>query len=270
MKMNRLFYILAAAMLPVWGNAQTTSDDGDDFGTILSVEADKKINKKFSVGAEFEMRTRDDMHEVDRWSGGVSASYKLLSWLKASAGYVLLYDNNERYSYYDADDDYVVRGLVNEGDPKKYAEYWGLRHRFNVSLTGSYKLGTFGLSLRERWQYTYRPAHTVDQRLKLWDEDEDGPVYDGKQHTFSAKGKNILRSRFQVEYKIKGFPATPFANVELFNALRLEKVRYTAGAEWKINKHHLVTMYYRYQHSNDSSDDEPNRHAIGLTYNIKF
>ena len=88
--MKRLFGVLALAMMSVAGFAQS-----DDFGTILSVEADKKINKKFSVGLEAEMRTRDDVKKVDRWSAGVQASYKVSSWLKASAGYTFLYDNNE-------------------------------------------------------------------------------------------------------------------------------------------------------------------------------
>ena len=138
--------LLALALIPAFGFAQ------DDFGTILSVEAEKKINKKFTLGLDAEMRTRDDVKEVDRWSGGVSVSYKLLSWLKVSAGYVFIYDNNERISYYDDDDKKVINGVVNAGDPKKCAQYWGPRHRFNVSLTGSYKLGQFGFSLRERWQ----------------------------------------------------------------------------------------------------------------------
>ena len=65
------------------------------------------------------MRTRDHLKAVDRWSVGVSVSYKLLSWLKASAGYTLLYDNFERISYYDEDDGKVKKGIVNVGDPKK-------------------------------------------------------------------------------------------------------------------------------------------------------
>ena len=81
-------------MLPVAALAQS-----DDFGTILSVEADHKVNKKLSVGIEAEMRTRDDVKTTDRWSAGVNASYKLTSWLKASAGYIFLYDNNEKYSW---------------------------------------------------------------------------------------------------------------------------------------------------------------------------
>ena len=114
--MKRLFGVLALAMMSVAGFAQS-----DDFGTILSVEADKKINKKFSVGLEAEMRTRDDVKKVDRWSAGVQASYKVSSWLKASAGYTFLYDNNEKASYYDDDDEvYPIKHRMN------LKEYFGL------------------------------------------------------------------------------------------------------------------------------------------------
>ena len=255
-------YLLLAIMsaLPFGVFAQS-----DDFGTILSVEADKKITKPLHVGIEAEMRTRDDVKTVDRWSGGVSVSYKLFSWLKASAGYTLLYDNFERISYYEEDDGKVTKGIVNVGDPKKRGEYWGPRHRFNVSLTGSQKFGSLELSLRERWQYTYRPEHTVDERYSYYDDD-----WDGEEHTYKGKGKNLLRSRFMTEYKISAIPLTPFASVETFNAWNLEKIRYTVGGDWRINKKNTVTLFYRYQNVNDDSDMEPNRHSIGLSYKVKF
>ena len=258
--MKKFFLVIAASMLPFLGHAQS-----DDFGTILSVEADKKINKKLTVSLDAEMRTRDDVKTVDRWSAGLQVSYKLLSWLKASAGYSFLYDNNERISYYEEGDGKVKRGVVNAGDPKKCAQYWGTRHRFQVSLTGSHKLGKLELSLRERWQYTYRPEYTVDERWSFFDDE-----YDGEEHTYRGKGKNVLRSRLQAEYKVKGFPGTPYAHVELFNAWNLEKVRYTLGYDWKINKQHTVGLFYRYQTVNNDDDNEANRHLIGLSYHLKF
>ena len=265
-------YLLLAIMsaLPFGVFAQS-----DDFGTILSVEADKKITKPLHVGIEAEMRTRDDVKTVDRWSGGVSVSYKLFSWLKASAGYTLLYDNNEKISYYNADDEVVMRDIgINVGDPKRSIDFWGVRHRFNVSLTGSHKFGNLSLSLRERWQYTYRPEHTVDYRYVYYDEEDDEPVpsgvSDGTPHTYKSKGKNLLRSRFMAEYKISAIPLTPFASVETFNAWNLEKIRYTVGGDWRINKKNTVTLFYRYQNVNDDSDMEPNRHSIGLSYKVKF
>ena len=248
------------AVLPLSAMAQ-----GDDFGTILTVEADKKITKPLHVGMELEMRTRDDVKTIDRWSAGLQVSYRLLPWLKASAGYTFLYDNFERISYYEEGDGKVERGIVNVGDPKKRGEYWGPRQRFNVSLTGSYKFGKLELSLRERWQYTYRPAHTVSQRYSYFDEE-----WDGEEHTNRGKGKNVLRSRLAAEYKLTYIPLTPYASVEAFNAWDLEKIRFTVGTDYRINKKHIVSLFYRYQRVHNDSDLEPNRHSIGLTYKVKF
>jgi hypothetical protein len=159
--------------------AMAASAQSDDFGIWTSLEIQKKIDKKWSVGLEAEMRTRDDVKTVDRWSGGLDVSYKILKGLKVSAGYTFLWDNNERISYYEEGDKKVINGAVNAGDPKKRAQYWGPRHRFSVSLTGEKSFGPWGFSLRERWQYTYRPEHTVAERWSYYDED-----WDGEEHTY--------------------------------------------------------------------------------------
>lgn len=249
------------------------SAQGDDFGIWTSVEVQKKIDKKWNVSAEAEMRMRDNVKTVDRWSGGLDVSYKIAKDLKISAGYIFLWDNNDRISRYDGNDSEIVSGAtwddgtpVRIGDPKKRGEYWGARHRFHLSLAAEKTFGAFNVSLRERWQYTYRPEHTVDQRWSFYDND-----WDDKEHTYRAKGKNVLRSRLQVEYKQrKGQKLLPYASVEMYNAWAVEKMRYTLGADYKIAKKHTLGLYYRYQSIHDESDDEPNRHVLGVGYKFKF
>ena len=227
----------------------------DDFGVWTSISADKKVNKKFSVGIEAEMRTRDNSEKIDRWSFGVDAQYKLTKWLKASVGYSLLDDNNYKITY-----------KASNGMPNKLAEYWAVRHRLNVSLTASQKFGNFQVSLRERWQYTYRPEKTIDQR---WDFDDD--EYDGKAKTYSGRGKNIMRSRVQINYDIPNCHFEPYVSAEMYNGWSVEKMRYTAGVDWKITKKHAVGAYYLYQAVHDDDDDnEPNLHILGLEYKFKF
>ena len=104
MKRIALFFILCTAALAV-------SAQSDDFGLWSSVEVQKKIDKKWSVGLEAELRTRDNVSEVDRWSGGLDVSYKILKGLKISADYTFLWDNNERISYYVEGDKKVVNGM---------------------------------------------------------------------------------------------------------------------------------------------------------------
>ena len=81
----------------------------------------------------------------------------------------------------------------------------------------------------------------------------------------------MLRSRLQVEYDKKGLDVTPYINAELFNAWSLQKIRYTAGLDWKLSKQHTLGAFYRYQYvRNDDDDLEPNRHLIGVSYKFKF
>ena len=239
------------ALLPLSASAQS-----DDFGLNFSLEAQKKLSKDWSASFEGELRTRNNTKTVDRWSLGLGVDYKVAKWLKASAGYTYLYDHNQRTSYFDATDDEVLDGDAEAGDPKKYADYWGSRHRFNVSLTFDKKLfGDFRFSLRD-----------VDQRWSILDN-----AYDGKQKVYGGRGKNVLRSRLQIEYDKKGLPITPYANAELFNAWNVEKVRYHVGLDWKIAKKHSLGIFYRYQHVyGDDEDLEPNIHMLGLGYKFKF
>ena len=130
-----------------------TSLHADDAGLVVSAEASYKISKKWNAGFETEFRSRNNFRTADRVSLGPSLSYKVLPWLKASVSYNLLIDNNrEKITYQDDEVSY------NNWRPS----YWGLRHRFNVSLTASYKIQRVELSLRERWQYTYRPSKMID------------------------------------------------------------------------------------------------------------
>ena len=259
--MKKQFVIMIMALLPMAAVAQS-----DDFGLDFSLEAQKKLSKQWSVSLEGEYRSRNNAKTNDRWSVGLEVDYKVAKWLKASAGYTLLYDNNERISYFEATDDAVLDGDAEVGDPKKCAQYWQARHRFNVSLTASQKLGDWKFSLRERWQYTYRPEYTVDERWSYLYQS-----YDLKPHTYVGKGKNVLRSRLQVEYDKKGWDLTPYANVEFFNAWSLQKTRFTVGLDWKLSKQHSLGAFYRYQSvRSDDDDNEPNRHMIGVGYTFKF
>ena len=224
----------------------------DDSGLIFSAEASHKIRKGLNVDVGTEFRSRNDFRTADRVSFGVGISYKLLPWLKASGGYDLLIDNNrEEITYQDDGVSY------NNWRPS----YWGLRHRFNVSLTASRKVQRVEFSLRERWQYTYRPSKMIDN----FDFDEG----EWEDHEVRGKGKNVLRSRFQVEWDIPRCKYDPFASVEFHNAKHLEKTRFIVGAEHTIKKTHDFKLYYRYQLTGSDSN-EPDIHMLGLGYTYKF
>ncbi len=219
--------------------------EGDDFGLWAEVNVEKKISRNLSVDGGVELRTRDHVKTVDRWSGSIGASYKLTDWLKASAGYTLLYDNNEKWN----------------DKQTKVANFWGTRHRFNVSLTGSVDFGNLSVSLRERWQYTYRPEKTVE-RTKV----SKGTVED---KTYNGKGKNVWRNRLQLKYKVSKV-WRPYVNGETFVSNGMDKYRLSAGTEIRLSKQHSFDVKYLFQKSCGDDDEEGNRHIIGLGYTFKF
>ena len=239
--------LLFAALMP-------TSLLADDAGVVLSAEASYKIKKGLNAGFETEFRSRNNFRTADRVSLGPSISYKLQPWLKAGISYNLLIDNNrEKLTYQDDGVSY------NNWRPS----YWGVRHRFNVSLTASYKIRRVELSLRERWQYTYRPSKTTDN----FDFDEA----EWEDQEVRGKGKNVLRSRLQLEWDIPKCKFDPFASVEFHTTSKLEKTRMIAGLTHTIKKKHEFKLYYRCQVLNShGSDDEDNIHMLGLGYTYKF
>ena len=260
MKKGRLIaagLTLAFAQLPLCH----TMAQGDDFGLWAETNIEKKLNRNMELEAGLELRTRDDVGELDRWSASVGVSYKLLSWLKASADYSLLMDNNHK---------------VNTSG-KKYSDYWGARHRLNVSLTASQSFGDLSISLRERWQYTYRPEKTVDRYWNYTDEDDDryygDPVVKKgitETHTYRGKGSNKWRNRLQLKYKLTKM-WRPYVSAEsTVGGSGMDKMRYSLGTEIRLTKQHWLDVKYLYQHTYKDDDSEGNRHVIGIGYAYKF
>lgn len=241
-------HLLAALLLalPMTATAQS------DFGIWYGAGAEKKLGKKWTVGIEGEFRTRNDSRTADRWNFGAGADWKPMKHLRVGAGYDFIYDNNrENISRHDD-------GELNNWRPS----YWGTRHRVHADVTGSLDVGRVRLQLRERWQYTYRPEKTTDRY------DFDNAQWEERR--VKGKGRNVLRSRLQAAWDIRHSKIEPWANVELFNAWNLAKTRYTIGADWKVSKHHAVTIFYRYQDVNDDDENEPDEHIVGLSYKFKF
>lgn len=237
---------LIAALFVMLQLSPTNVQAGDDFGIWGEVQAEKKLSSRWSLGAGVEYRSRDNLTATDRWSFGVEGSYQIARWLKATVGYTLLDDHHHNeYS-----------------NGTTYTDYWGIRHRFNVSLTGSVNWGAFTFSLRERWQYSYRPEKTA----QIY---ETGTDAGAGEKVYAGKGKNVWRNRMQVKMKLSNM-FRPYVNAESWVAKGLEKMRYNAGTELVLDKHHSLDVKYIYQHICGEGDSEPDRHVIGFGYTYKF
>lgn len=202
----------------------------DDLGSSLSADITKRIIPGLNLSLEEDFRLRDNLSEVDRFSTTLELSYKPWKFLKLGGAYNLINYNHE------------TKG-------------WEVRHRYYFFATGSYRINRFTVSLRERFQSTYRVGV--------------------KETSKRANPKLYLRSRLEVEYDIRNCKFEPFASVELYNTLndpqgnKMNKLKYTAGSKYKLNKRNSLQLYYRYVNFKD--DDEGNgKHMIGLGYSYKF
>ena len=264
--------------------AASTAVAQSDFGVWTSIEASTKVNKSMELSLEGEYRTQDMSAMTERISGAVNLSYKnkdFLPFLKADVGYTFMSMNypGETAIKYETDDD-GNNVLDSDGNPVPRhmnvdAPYWAARPRATASLTGSVKWGRFKFSLRERYQFTHRMRSYCDREryyyfssLNQWDYENPESLIDGKK----SKSDHKLRSRLQVSYDIKKCPFEPYVEVEVYNqldkAFALDKVRYTIGTEYKVNKDHKLKLYYRYQDYADM--DEVNGHVLGLGYAFEF
>ena len=260
-----------------------------DFGVWTSIEGSTKLNKQLELSLEAEYRTQDMSTLSERIATGISLSYKnkKIPFLKADVGYSVMsmYGMGETAIKYRTDDDGNFE-MDDEGNliPKHMnvdSPYWYTRHRATASLTGSVKWGRFKFSLRERYQLTHRMRSYCDRERWYYktykkefylDDDPESDDYSYMTDEKKSKSDHKLRSRLAVSYDIKKCSFEPFAEVEVYNeldnAFAYDKIRYTVGTDYKINKEHKLTLYYRYQ---DYADvDEVSGHVLGVGYAFEF
>lgn len=215
-----------------------------------SAEMNIGIVQKLSANIEGEYRTNNNLSGCERWTASAGLEYKPLRWLKLSADY--------KYIHRHVESRVTKKGNI-------VSDYWQPRHRAGIAVTGSYRWNRFTFSLRERYQYTYHTAQTAAK----WDGD-DGSAKSDEQ--IEAKSKHILRSRLKMEYNIRKSKFTPFASGEFYHTpaagFAYEKTRLTLGTEYKINKKHSMSAFYRYVDSKD--EDENSKHVIGIGYKFKM
>lgn len=159
MKMKKFFSVIIAAAflsLDFQGlKAQTDVDLDPEFGGRLSVSVDKKLARGLHVSLEEEIRMDNNFSSFDRFHTTLALSYKVNDYLKLGVGYAMI----NPYS-------------------SSNSAFKSCRHRLMLDATGSLRFGDWRLSLRERFQATYRSGNmneyqnprtalTLKSRLKL-------------------------------------------------------------------------------------------------------
>lgn len=266
--MIKKILLTAVAAMLVTTEVAAQEPSTSKFGMWTGASVTKKLSQRLSFEAEGEMRTQDALNKIDRWSASVGADYKVLSFLKVGASYTFLYTYNmdEWKTKYDDDDGEQTGYNVTRA-------YWMPKNRFSFDVTGSYDIGRFGISLRERVQYTHSKATTTDKNnMRFYGGTDSLFLKKTETKTIDAKDKWSLRSRLKVEYNIRHCSLTPYVSCELYSDLKddfaYQKTRMEVGGEYKFNKHNAIDISYLY--SNSSDDDEPDGHILSVSYAYKF
>ncbi|MCU0377997.1 MAG: DUF2490 domain-containing protein [Bacteroidales bacterium] len=135
---------------------------------------------------------------------------------------------------------------------EKDGDYYA-RHRWALQAKGDMPVGRFTLSLRYRFQ--------EQTKTYIKDPEDEKPIW-------------FSRTRFEVDYDVKGLPLKPYANIEVWNQMFadndifIEETRYTIGAEYGIFKHSAIGLEYLYHVSNITKPAY--RNIITVNYALSF
>ncbi len=281
MKKKLLLAMLSIAWVSVVLSQNESTND--DFGIDLSIGAEKELLPNLELSVEGNMRTQENTRRIERYIIGAELSYKFLNTkkfdMKVSGGYEYMWNQKMEetkfkgynYNTFDENDNLVVD--YSRFDFNVNERYWRNRHRTSLGLSAVYSPNKrWSFLLKETVQYNhYCREDSINQTEWRWrGDDEDRLIPSMDRKSVEPKDRFVLRSKFTVEYNIKGIPLNPFASVDYGCGLNYtaNKWKYSIGADYTINKKHKLTLYYRFQTEDD--DDEPNGHMLGMGYKIKF
>lgn len=261
--MKRLFItlvtLLSVAVVSAQSTHKPTIAESNDFRGRVEGSFEWEPIKHLSLEAGLQLRLNNDFGSVDRFQTTVSATYDVCKYFDVGIDYALI--NN-----YDAE----VKGWEKP------------RHRANLNLEGSVKLGRVELSLRERLQTTFR-TDSVNRYEKM-------------------NPEMILRSRLQAEYSIRYSGWSPYLLFELHNTLNapgvvanyksdpyttdnyITRYRIGVGAKLRITRNHRLDFYYYFDYDRGYNidykgnagtlkgyvDERECRHIFGISYKFKL
>ena len=273
MKNKRIALIFALAVCTFGVSAQEivpTTSHSDDFGTDVTLEVEKKIVSGMSVSLEANHRSQRDAERTDRWQVGGGFDMRLFrsedKRVTAKAGLGFTYTWKQKLG--EISEHFNVDGKMNGYNQTE--SYWRRRYRTSVSVGVDFApTKRWEFSLKETFQYNhYLKGDSVDRVKYRYNDDDDLYSYQDPK-AVEAKDKMMLRTKFTVEYNIKGYPINPFASVEYCAGQNhVERWKYTAGVDYKITRDTKLSVFYRYQRETD--DDDPDGHFVGWALKFNF
>ncbi len=188
------------------------------------------VTKKISLWAEQEFRFEENASRMGSYNSVVGVQYKIHSLIRVSGAYRYTFKHDNKE--------------INEQD-----------HRLYADLLIRYKLNRVTLGYRPRYQMVFQQP---------------------TDEAFSHYNPQHLRHKLSVKYNIPKSPVTPFADCEMYESLNnpvknsVEKIRYTAGVDYAINKIVTLELYYRYEQRSDYIHKNQVSNILGFSCNLEF
>ena len=177
-----------------------------DWGLWTSIDAEKKLSKKWELDVAAQYRMNDHISVTDQIRGSVDVSRKTGKFVKLGFGYELIAKNKVKQ------DMYVYR------------------NRFRVQATGSYKYARFTASWRTRIQLTLLENNNkpdVDNQKWVW-RNRFGLKYDIK--------KTPLKPYINFELFHQLFSDLEYSYYQN---------RFSTGIEYSLNKRNTIEAGYK-------------------------
>ena len=236
-----------------------TRSTTNDFRGRVEGAVEWEVVDDLTLEAAVQLRLNNDLGSVDRIQTGVGANYRVNKYFDFGADYIL------------------INGY--ESDVKSWDKP---RHRANVNVRGTVKVGRVELSLRERLQTTFR-TDSVNRYEKM-------------------NPELVLRSRLMAEYSLRHSRWSPYALFEMNNTLNAPQVvanyksevlrtdnyitryRLGVGAKFRISRYHRLDFYYYFDYDRGYNIDYKGnsgalkgyvqenefRHTFGISYKFKL
>ena len=231
--MKRFLSILLL-FLPLLVSSQEIESEATQSSRFAEAHIIASYVQSFDHGLSLTLEEEIRSAPTHRSHTTIGLGYNPIQYLSLSAAYVL-----------------KLYGDQGWADVNKF-----LRHRVNLDVTGQVSLGQWKLSLRERLMMDAR-ADEIDLSEK-------------------NRGDYVLRSRLQAAYAIPNQPLSIVGKMEVFNTLNakyfgqyINELRPEIGLQWKVNKHHTLSLAYRYNYIYSRSIDMLNSGKVALEHEYK-
>lgn len=224
---NWVRYIILVVLLTFVFVALSKAQTTHDFGMWISAGTEKKLNADWNAGIGTELRTKNKREYIDRWKLDIYSMYRIHRHFKVGAAYEFHIKNQAI-----GDENVSV-----------------LHHRFMADAVPSISVnGWLHLSLRERYQYTYRMA----------------------KDDIDALHEHHLRSRMKAVITTPQSKWEPFASAEVFNNMgerfTIDEIRLATGTGYRFSPHHSVNIGYMLNLKKSTGSPDKMLHALTTEY----